>query len=148
MQLTIQVQVCFDHPDFAAPVYATAGSVGMDLQAAILDPILLHPLERQMVPCGIKIAIPEGFEGQVRPRSGLSAKHGVTTIPSPGTIDSDYRGEVSACLINLGATPQVVKPLDRIAQLVVSPVLRVKWEPVETLKGTVRGEGGFGSTGG
>ena len=129
------------------PEYATVNSAGMDLKANIDEPIVLGPLERQMVPTGLYLALPEGTEAQVRPRSGLAAKHGISVLNSPGTIDADYRGEVKVILINLSNEKFVVQPGDRIAQLVVAKYERVEWDEVATLDETERGEGGFGSTG-
>lgn len=132
------------------PAYETAGAAGMDLRAAVDEdaPITLRPGERAMVPTGLRIALPEGFEAQVRPRSGLAAKAGVTCLNTPGTIDSDYRGEVKVILINLGPEAFVIRRGERIAQMVVAPVVQARWREVETLDETARGAGGFGSTGG
>jgi len=129
------------------PAYATAGAAGIDLIAAIGDAVELLPGRRALVPTGLKLAIPAGFEAQVRPRSGLAANHGVTVLNSPGTIDSDYRGEVKVVLINLGQEPMVITRGMRIAQLVLARVERLEWQAVETLDATGRGDGGFGSTG-
>lgn len=129
------------------PAYATAGAAGLDLPAAIAEPIELAPGRRLLVPTGLKIALPPGFEAQVRPRSGLAINHGVTVINAPGTIDSDYRGEVKVGLINLGQEPMVITRGMRIAQLVLARVERLTWQAVENLDGSARGEGGFGSTG-
>ena len=132
-----------------APGYMTAGSSGCDLTAALEAPLTLAPLERQAVPTGIAMALPDGFEAQVRPRSGLALHHGVTILNAPGTIDSDYRGEIRVLLVNLADQPYTIHPGDRIAQLVVAPVVRVVWE--QTADGeaheTARGAGGFGHTG-
>lgn len=147
MELTVGIQVCFDHPDFAVPAYTTTGASGMDLQAAIPSILRLDPSTRMRISCGIKVAIPDGYEGQVRPRSGLSYTKGLTVINSPGTIDSDYRGEVCVTIINLSDKVQEISPLDRIAQLVICPVVRVTWQKADTLDTTVRGEKGYGSTG-
>ena len=119
----------------------------MDLPAAVDQPVTIPPGEVRLVPCGFAIAIPEGLEGQVRPRSGLASRHGVTVLNAPGTIDSDYRGEVKVILINHGRDPFVVTPGMRIAQLVIAPVSRVKWDLVDVLPATSRGAGGFGHTG-
>ena len=129
------------------PEYATPGSAGMDLKANTTEPILLKPLERQMIPTGIHIQLPEGYEAQVRPRSGLAAKYGVTVANSPGTVDADYTGEVKVILINLSNENFVINPGERIAQLVIARYERVEWDEVATLDKTERGDGGFGSTG-
>lgn len=129
------------------PSYATPYSSGLDLRAAISEPVKIKPFERVIIPTGLIIEIPEGYEGQVRPRSGLALKKGITVLNSPGTIDSDYRGEVKVILINLGNEEVVIERGDRIAQLVISPVQRVEVVEVEELSETIRGEGGFGSTG-
>ena len=129
------------------PAYATALSAGMDLRACLEAPVTLGPLERVLVPTGLFIALPEGFEAQVRPRSGLAAKHGVTVLNTPGTIDADYRGEIKVILVNLSNTPFEIVPGERIAQLVVARHERVEWEETDSLDETERGAGGFGSTG-
>ncbi len=129
------------------PAYATENSAGVDLKANIEAPITLSPLQRVMVPTGLRIALPEGTEAQVRPRSGLAAKHGITVLNSPGTIDADYRGEICVILVNLSDKEFVINPGERIAQMVVARYERVEWEETEALDETVRGEGGFGSTG-
>jgi dUTP pyrophosphatase len=133
--------------DIALPSYQTTGAAGMDLPAAITDPITLQPGEWRLIPCGFAVAIPDGYEAQIRPRSGLASRHGLTVLNAPGTIDSDYRGEVCVLLINLGRHAFAIARGERVAQLVVSPVTRVAWQTVETLPDTVRGEGGFGHTG-
>lgn len=129
------------------PQYATPLSAGLDLRAAITEPVTLRSLERAMVPTGLYISLPEGFEAQVRPRSGLAAKHGITVLNTPGTVDADYRGEIRVILVNLSAEPFTVNPGERIAQMVVARHERVEWEEVDSLDETARGEGGFGSTG-
>ena len=131
------------------PSYETTGSAGMDVRAAVPEnePITLNPGGRDMIPTGITMAIPHGFEVQVRPRSGLAAKHGITCLNTPGTIDSDYRGEVKVILVNLGDEPFVIQRGERIAQLVVAPVTQGLFEVVDSLDETARGKGGFGSTG-
>lgn len=129
------------------PAYATAQSAGMDLKADITEPVELAPLQRAMIPTGLSIALPQGTEAQVRPRSGLAAKYGVTVLNSPGTIDADYRGEIKVILVNLSDRPFTVNPGERIAQLVMAKYESVTWDEVEILDETVRGEGGFGSTG-
>ena len=127
------------------PHYASTGAAGMDLRANI--DVDLQPMDRKMVPTGVRLAIPEGYEAQVRPRSGLAARHGVTMVNSPGTIDSDYRGEIQVILINLGQDAVHFSRGERIAQLVVSPVAKARLVFVQSLDETTRGEGGFGSTG-
>ena len=131
------------------PAYGTPGAAGMDLRAAIAEdaPLTLQPGERAMVPTGLSIAVPPGYEAQIRPRSGLAVKHGISCVNTPGTIDSDYRGEVHVVLINLGQEPFTLHRGERIAQMVIAAYARVEWEEVETLSGTARGAGGFGSTG-
>jgi dUTP pyrophosphatase len=131
------------------PAYETAQAAGMDLRAAVPDdePLVLRPGSRLAVPTGLAFALPPGFEGQVRPRSGLAFKHGVTCLNTPGTIDADYRGEVKVILINLGEEDFVIRRGERIAQLVIAPVVQAAWAEVESLDETVRGVGGFGSTG-
>ncbi|MCS6799364.1 MAG: dUTP diphosphatase [Myxococcota bacterium] len=129
------------------PWYATAGAAGLDLHARLEEPLTLVPGGRSVVPTGIAVELPPGHEGQVRPRSGLAARHGVTLLNAPGTIDEDYRGEVCVVLVNLGAEPYTVRDGDRIAQLVVAPITRVVVHTVQALEPTARGEGGFGSTG-
>ena len=129
------------------PAYATPLSAGMDLRACLEAPVTLGPLERTLVPTGLFIALPAGFEAQVRPRSGLAAKHGITVLNTPGTIDADYRGEIKVILVNLSNTPFEIVPGERIAQMVVARHERVEWDEVEVLDETARGAGGFGSTG-
>ena len=129
------------------PTYATAASAGMDLRAAIEESISLAPMERKIIPTGMSIALPEGHEAQVRPRSGLAFKHGITVLNSPGTIDADYRGEIGVILINLSNEVFTVAPEDRIAQLVIAQYTQIVWEPTQTLEESERGSRGFGSTG-
>lgn len=131
------------------PAYETALAAGMDLRAAVAEdaPLILKPMARAMVPTGLAFAVPAGFEAQVRPRSGLAAKAGITCLNTPGTIDADYRGEVKVILINLGEEDFVIRRGDRIAQLVIAPVASASWMEVESLETTERGAGGFGSTG-
>ncbi len=133
--------------DMALPAYASAGSAGLDLMAAIEGEAELAPGERRLVPCGFCMALPDGYEAQVRPRSGLALKHGLTLLNSPGTIDSDYRGEIGVVLINHGAAPFTVTRGMRIAQLVVAPVARARLAEADSLSDSARGAGGFGSTG-
>ena len=134
-------------PGAIAPAYMTAGAAGMDLASAADGPVTMAPGQRVSVPTGLILEIPAGHEGQVRPRSGLARKHGVTLTNSPGTIDSDYRGEVAVLLVNLGQEPYTIAPGERIAQLVVAPVTQVVLEEGEDLSSTARGSGGFGHTG-
>ena len=129
------------------PAYATPLSAGMDLRASLEAPVTLDPLERTLVPTGLFIALPAGFEAQVRPRSGLAAKHGITVLNTPGTIDADYRGEIKVILVNLSNTSFEIVPGERIAQLVVARHERGEWEETGSLDETERGAGGFGSTG-
>ena len=129
------------------PTYATPASAGMDLRAAIEVSISLAPMERKIIPTGMSIALPEGHEAQVRPRSGLSVKHGITVLNSPGTIDADYRGEIGVILINLSNEVFTIEPEDRIAQLVITQFTQIVWDPTQTLEDSERGSGGFGSTG-
>ena len=129
------------------PQYATESSAGVDLRAAITEPIVLEPLHRAMVPTGLYMVIPKGYEGQVRPRSGLAAKHGVTVLNTPGTIDADYRGEIRVILVNLSDHAFEIQPGERIAQMVFAKHETAQWEEVETLEESARGAGGFGSTG-
>ena len=129
------------------PAYATVASAGMDLRADIAEPVVLKPLERRLVPTGIFIELPAGYEAQVRPRSGLATKHGVTVINSPGTVDADYRGELKVSLVNLSSEPFEIVPGERIAQMVVAAHETVEWEKFEALSETERGAGGWGSTG-
>jgi dUTP pyrophosphatase len=130
-----------------SPAYATELAAGMDVGAAITDPVVVEPGEIRLIPCGFAVAIPEGYEIQVRPRSGLAVKHGITVINAPGTIDADYRGEVKVGLINHSRVAYTIRRGDRIAQLVLAPVVRAILEVVPTLTPTVRGSGGFGHTG-
>ena len=128
------------------PRYMTGGSVGLDVAAALEDDVVLAPLERALIPTGFALALPAGYEAQIRPRSGLALKQGVTLVNSPGTIDSDYRGEVQLAMINLGTEPVTIRHGDRIAQMVVQPVPRVRWEEVDDLPASAREAGGFGHT--
>ena len=132
---------------YEAPFYATVNSAGMDLKANIDEAITLAPLQRAMVPTGLYIALPEGTEAQIRPRSGLAAKHGITVLNTPGTIDADYRGEIKVILVNLSNEAFTINPGERIAQMVVARYEKVEWDIVESLDETERGAGGFGSTG-
>ena len=131
----------------ATPAYATAQSAGMDLRANLEAPITLNPMERAMIPTGLFIELPVGYEAQVRPRSGLAAKHGITVLNTPGTIDADYRGEIKVILINLSTEPFEIQHGERIAQMVIAKHETVQWEEVEVLSDTERGASGFGSSG-
>jgi dUTP pyrophosphatase len=133
--------------DVPLPRYETSSAAGMDLRAALTEPIVLPPSSRQLVPTGLRVAIPAGYEGQVRPRSGLALKHGVTVLNAPGTIDADYRGEIGVVLVNHGDEPFTIAPHDRIAQFVIAPVAQADMVAVSELPPTSRGEGGYGSTG-
>ena len=129
------------------PAYSTKDSAGMDLRASLAEPIELKPLQRVLVPTGIYIELPQGYECQIRPRSGLALKHGITVLNSPGTIDADYRGEIGVILVNLSDKPFVINNGERICQMVVARYERVKWDPVDSLEDSERGDGGFGHTG-
>jgi len=142
----IEIHVCFlGQGDL--PYHATPLSAGMDLRAHIETPITLKTLERKIIPTGLSIALPKGYEAQVRPRSGLAAKHGITVLNAPGTIDADYRGDIGVILVNLSKEPFTIAPQDRIAQLVVAKYATVEWQPLKALPESERGSGGFGSTG-
>ena len=142
----IQLPIINESP-FDLPTYATVSSAGLDLKAVLDEPIVLGPLERKVIGTGLKIALPEGYEAQVRPRSGLAAKHGISVLNAPGTIDADYRGEIGVILVNLSNDKFTIQPGERIAQLVVAQYTQVSWQPTTSLEETDRGEGGFGSTG-
>ncbi len=142
----LKIRIVNQSPN-ALPAYATSGSSGMDLRAHLEQPLALQPLERSLVPTGLFIEIPEGYEAQVRPRSGLAIKNGLTCLNSPGTIDADYRGEIKVILINLSATEQILNPGDRIAQLVFQQVEKAELIAVTELTATTRDQGGFGHTG-
>ncbi len=144
---TIAVRRLAHNQDLPLPAYETPLSAGMDLRAAVAKPKTLNPGERALIPTGLAMAIPAGFEVQIRPRSGLALKHGVTCLNTPGTIDADYRGEVQVILINLGQEPFTIARGDRIAQMVLAPVTQGQWQEVAELDDTARGAGGFGSTG-
>ena len=142
------IRVCRIGPvDTPLPKYETEAASGMDLRAALELPVTLEPMQRSLIGTGLRIAIPVGFEGQVRPRSGLALRNGIGIVNSPGTVDADYRGEIKVLLINLGHEPFVVRPLERIAQLVIQPVVRAQLILEGELDETVRGSGGYGSTG-
>ncbi len=145
--LSVPVQRLDNGADLVLPARATAGSAGMDLRAAVGEDVVLAPGQRTLIPTGIALALPPGFEGQVRPRSGLALRHGVTVLNSPGTIDADYRGEVSVILINHGEEPFTVRRGERIAQLVIAAVPDSRLDEVDSLPESARGAGGYGSTG-
>ena len=142
----IKVKI-INHSPYPCPAYATPLSAGVDLKANLEQPVVLQPLGRALIPTGLFIALPAGYEAQVRPRSGLALKHGITVLNSPGTVDADYRGELKCILVNLSDEPFTIEPGERIAQMVVARHEQVEWEPVEELDDTQRGAGGFGSTG-
>ncbi|MBP0115499.1 MULTISPECIES: dUTP diphosphatase [Bradyrhizobium] len=148
-KVTVELQRLAHADGLALPAYQTSEAAGLDLMAAVPDsePLTLAPSQYALVPTGLAIALPPGYEAQVRPRSGLAAKHGVTVLNSPGTIDADYRGEIKVILINHGAASFVIKRGERIAQMVIAPVVQAVLVPVATLSATDRGAGGFGSTG-
>ncbi|MBK9337652.1 MAG: dUTP diphosphatase [Lewinellaceae bacterium] len=142
--MTVRIINRSDNP---LPKYETSGSAGMDLRAQIPEPIVLGPLERVLVPTGLHIELPHGYEAQIRARSGLAAKRGLTMLNSPGTIDSDYRGEIKCIVVNLSNEPQTIEPGERIAQMIIARYEQITWQEVETLEETERNSGGFGSTG-
>lgn len=142
--ITIKV---INNSGFGLPEYATPSSAGMDIRAAIDEPVVLAPLERRLIPTGLRVEIPSGYEIQIRPRSGLALRHGISLVNTPGTIDADYRGEIGVILINLSSERFTVNPGERIAQMVVSAYTRAEWLPSETLADSERGSGGFGHTG-
>jgi dUTP pyrophosphatase len=144
--MAVEIRIINQSP-FPLPQYATSGSSGMDLRANIEGPLTFKPLERILVPTGLFIELPENYEAQVRPRSGLAIKQGITCLNSPGTIDSDYRGEIKIILINLSGEEQVIKPGDRIAQMIIQNVEKAVWKESEEINFTARNTGGFGHTG-
>ncbi|HKX09824.1 MAG TPA: dUTP diphosphatase [Stellaceae bacterium] len=146
-EVPVAVTILRNGEGMPLPGYASAGAAGMDLAAALEAPITLKPGERAAVPTGIALALPEGYEAQIRPRSGLALKHGLTVLNSPGTIDADYRGEIRVILANLGTAPVTLSRGERVAQLVLAPVSRIAWTPVAALPESARGAHGFGSTG-
>ncbi|MEK7713576.1 MAG: dUTP diphosphatase [Deltaproteobacteria bacterium] len=146
-RIDIKIKRVRDGGDIPLPRYMTSHSAGMDLYADMEGEITLQPMERRLVPTGIAVALPDGFEAQIRPRSGLAINHGVTLLNSPGTIDADYRGEISVIMINLGDKPFAVKRGDRVGQMVINRVYHAAWDKVEELEKTERGAGGFGHTG-
>ena len=146
-EVVVSVQVLPHGEGLELPAYATAGAAGCDLRAAVAEPLVLEPGKRALVPTGIAVAIPDGHEGQVRMRSGLAIRHGLTLLNGPGTIDADYRGEIRVILANLGSEPVTLSRGERIAQLVIAPVARARLERADALPDTKRQDGGFGSTG-
>lgn len=149
MSVSVKIKALPHYEGLELPRYQTAGSAGMDLPAALPAdaPVVLQPGAWQLIPVGLAIALPQGYEAQVRPRSGLAAKFGISCVNTPGTIDADYRGEIRVNLINHGREPFTINRGDRIAQMIIAPVTQAVWEPAEDLEKTERGEGGFGSTG-
>ncbi len=146
-KITVNIQKLPHAQDLDLPKYATADSAGMDLMAAVDAPVILAPMQRAIVPTGIAIALPKGFEAQVRPRSGLAAKNGITVLNAPGTIDADYRGEVGVILVNLSNEPFTITRGMRVAQMILAAYCRAEWQLQTSLDETARGAGGFGSTG-
>lgn len=144
MNMKVKVINRSHHP---LPEYATTASAGLDLRADLDSPVTLQPLERKLIPTGLYIALPEGCEAQIRPRSGLALKHGISLLNTPGTIDADYRGEIGVILVNISNEPFEVRDGERIAQMVIARYEQVEWEPAESLDATERGAGGFGHTG-
>lgn len=132
---------------FPLPEYATTGSAGMDLRANLQNVVILKPLERTLIPTGLFIELPEGYEAQIRPRSGLSIKRGLTLLNTPGTIDADYRGEIKVIIVNVSGEDQSLQPGERIAQMIIAPYIQIQWEKADILSETDRGDGGFGHTG-
>lgn len=146
-KVTVKVMRARGAEDLPLPSYMTTGSAGMDVYAAVTEPTVLQPGEIKLIPTGLHIALPAGFEAQIRPRSGLALKHGISMVNTPGTIDADYRGEIGLIMINFGQAPFTVNRGERVAQMVINQVIQARLEPVNTLEDTERGIGGFGSTG-
>lgn len=146
-RIDVKIRRVRDGSDIPLPRYMTSHSAGMDLYADIEGELIIQPMERRLVPTGIAIALPDGFEAQIRPRSGLAINHGITFANSPGTIDADYRGEISLIMINLGDRPFTVKRGDRVGQMVINKIYHASWDIVGELEDTERGSGGFGHTG-
>lgn len=142
----IKVKI-INNSGFELPAYETFSSAGMDVRAAVESPVVINPMQRLLVPTGLRVQLPHGFEMQLRPRSGLALKHGITLVNTPGTVDADYRGEIGVILINLGTEPFTINPGERICQMVITTYTRVEWEAVSRLDETERGDGGFGHTG-
>lgn len=143
---TLKVKI-INRSGMELPAYETTESAGMDVRACLDAPVTLQSLDRALIPTGLRVELPAGYEMQMRPRSGLALRSGLTLANSPGTVDADYRGEISVIVINLGREPFTINPGERICQMVIAPYTRVKWEPVERLDTTIRGDGGFGHTG-
>ncbi len=146
-EITVAIRRLAHGEGLPLPAYATPGSAGLDLVAALDTPVEIRPGERSLIPTGLAMELPEGYEAQIRPRSGLALRHGLTVLNTPGTVDSDYRGEVSVLLVNLGDRPVTLSRGERIAQMVVAPVTRIRWSLRTELSETARGAGGYGSTG-
>jgi len=146
-QITVKIQKTSGNEDIPLPRYMTPGSSGMDLFASVTEPFCIQPKEFGVVPVGIRISLPDGYEAQIRPRSGLAARYGIGLLNSPGTIDSDYRGEIKVVLLNFGSQPYTIRRGDRIAQMVISRVIKADLDEDDGLDATQRGEGGFGHTG-
>ncbi len=142
----IKVKIINDS-DNALPAYETHSAAGMDVRAFIKEPVTLGPLERTLIPTGLRIQLPQGYECQIRPRSGLALKHGISLVNTPGTVDADYRGDIGIIVINLSNEPYTINPGERIAQMVIKEYVKVEWEPVTRIDETVRGDGAFGHTG-
>lgn len=142
----IKVKIINDSP-YDLPAYETHAAAGMDIRANISEPITLGSLERRLIPTGLRIQLPQGYECQIRPRSGLALKHGISLVNTPGTVDADYRGEIGIIVINLSNEPYTITPGERIAQMVIKEYVHVEWEPVKRIDTTERGDGGFGHTG-
>ncbi len=145
--LIVRIKRVREGSDIPLPAYMTEHSAGMDIYAHLDEEVMIKPMERKLIPAGISVALPDGYEAQIRPRSGLAIKHGIALVNAPGTIDADYRGEIMVILVNLGEVPFSVKRGERIAQMVVQPVTRVAWQVSDDLDETARGKGGFGHTG-
>lgn len=142
----IKVKI-INNSGFDLPAYETFSSAGMDVRAALKEPVVINPMQRMLVPTALRVQLPHGYEMQLRPRSGLALKHGISLVNTPGTVDADYRGEIGIILINLSDQPFTINPGERICQMVVAPYTRVEWEPSERIDETERGEGAFGHTG-
>lgn len=146
-KITVKVMRAEGAGDLPLPAYMTAGSAGMDIYAAVTEPTVLNPGEIKFIPTGLHIALPDGYEAQIRPRSGLALKHGISMVNTPGTIDADYRGEIGLIMINFGQAPFTVNRGDRVAQMIINQIVQVRLEPAASLEETDRSAGGFGSTG-